>query len=177
MNKKCLNSINTQNNLAPRHLLLIEKVDLILSPLNVSAFDHSDVEKKGYLVYDDIKVAALMLFGHKLCKAEVQQMLAVHGSEYKTGIKGLSLPQLTAAMTPKFRAEDEDEKIRNTFKAFDKNCQGFLKMEDVKRVFSQVCPLYPEHRVELAFREIDRDGDGRISYKDFDFMMKFNNLL
>ncbi|XP_059175813.1 EF-hand calcium-binding domain-containing protein 11-like [Physella acuta] len=165
MNKKCLNSINTQNNLAPRHLHLIEK-----------AFDHSGVEKKGYLVYDDIKVAALMLFGHKLCKAEVQQMLAVYGSEYKTGIKGFSLPQLTAAMTPKFRAEDEDEKIRNTFKAFDKNCQGFLKMEDVKRVFSQ-CPLYPEHRVELAFREIDRDGDGRISYKDFDCMMKFNNLL
>ena len=28
----------------------------------------------------------------------------------------------------------------------------------------------------LFFRELDRDGDGRVSYKDFDFMMKFDPL-
>lgn len=26
----------------------------------------------------------------------------------------------------------------------------------------------------FVFRELDRDGDGRISYKDFDFMMKYD---
>ena len=25
----------------------------------------------------------------------------------------------------------------------------------------------------FVFREIDRDGDGRVSYRDFEFMMKF----
>ena len=27
---------------------------------------------------------------------------------------------------------------------------------------------------DLCFREIDQDGDGRISYKDFEYVMKYN---
>ena len=29
-------------------------------------------------------------------------------------------------------------------------------------------------KLYFVYREIDRDGDGRVSYKDFEFMMKFN---
>ena len=32
------------------------------------------------------------------------------------------------------------------------------------------------HAIISLFRELDRDGDGRVSYKDFDFMMKFDPL-
>jgi hypothetical protein len=27
----------------------------------------------------------------------------------------------------------------------------------------------------ICSREIDRDGDGRVSYKDFEFMMKYSS--
>ncbi|KAI8788036.1 EF-hand calcium-binding domain-containing protein 11 isoform X1 [Biomphalaria glabrata] len=141
------------------------------------AFHHADEGGKGYLLPFDIKVASMFLFGHKLCKDEVNQMLLKHGTLLPLDQKGLTLAQFEEAMIPKFAALEEDDEIRSTFKAFDKNCRGFLKLEDVKSAFQQVCPHFPEHNIELAFKEIDRDGDGRISYKDFDFMMKFNNLM
>ncbi|KAH9490302.1 EF-hand calcium-binding domain-containing protein 11 [Bulinus truncatus] len=141
------------------------------------AFHHADEGSKGYLLALDLKVATMFLFGYKLCKDEVNQILLTHGTLLQSGQKGLTLAQFEEAMRPKFAAVDEDEEIRNTFKAFDKNCRGFLKLEDVKSAFQLVCPHFAEHRIELAFKEMDRDGDGRVSYKDFDFMMKFNNLM
>ncbi|XP_046327838.1 EF-hand calcium-binding domain-containing protein 11-like isoform X2 [Haliotis rufescens] len=51
--------------------------------------------------------------------------------------------------------------------------RGFLTVEDLKKTFSQVAPHLPIHAVAAAFKELDRDGDGRISYRDFDFMMKY----
>ncbi|CAL1527771.1 unnamed protein product [Lymnaea stagnalis] len=139
------------------------------------AFHSADEDKKGFLLQNDLKFAVMILFGHKLCKSEALQILETYGTDHKPWTKGLTLPQFMEAMLPKFAAADEDEEIRHTFKAFDRNCRGFLRMDDVKSAFQQICPHFAEHRVELAFKEIDRDGDGRISYKDFDFMMKFNN--
>ncbi|XP_005093576.1 EF-hand calcium-binding domain-containing protein 11 [Aplysia californica] len=144
--------------------------------LVLKTYNEADEGRKGYLNHDDVKVAVMMLFGHKPSKSEVLQIMSTYGSEQSSGERGLSLAQFTEAVKPKFAAVDEDEQIRSTFLAFDKNCRGFLSKEDVKSVFQQVCPHFPEHQVELAFKELDRDSDGRISYKDFDFMMKFNNL-
>ncbi|KAK3802129.1 hypothetical protein RRG08_050016 [Elysia crispata] len=138
-------------------------------------FHESDEGGKNYLDKHDIKVAILMLFGHKVSKDEVSQILYDYGSVQDSEEKGLNLVQFRAAMKPKLKAVDEDEQIRNTFLAFDRTCRGFLTLDDVKTVFRQTCPHFAEYRVELAFKELDRDGDGRISYKDFDFMMKFNH--
>lgn len=139
-------------------------------------FYESDEEDKKYLNKYDIKVAIIRLFGHKVSKDEITQMLKDHGSIQVSGEKGLNLAQFREAMKPKLKAVDEDDEIRHTFLAFDRTCRGFLTLDDVKTVFRQICPHFAEHRVELAFKEVDRDGDGRISYKDFDFMMKFNHI-
>ena len=32
-----------------------------------------------------------------------------------------------------------------------------------------------KHEFYFVFREIDRDGDGRVTYRDFEFMMKYHN--
>ncbi|RUS84955.1 hypothetical protein EGW08_007266 [Elysia chlorotica] len=156
---------------------LMAKQDLSCSQMNLTekVFHETDEGEKKYLNKHDIKVAVMMLFGHKISKDEVTQMLYEHGSNQDSDEKGLSLAQFRAAMKPKFKAVDEDEHIRSTFLAFDRTCRGFLTLDDTKMIFRQVCPHFAEYRVELAFKELDRDGDGRISYKDFDFMMKFNN--
>ncbi|XP_045165954.2 EF-hand calcium-binding domain-containing protein 11-like isoform X2 [Mercenaria mercenaria] len=61
--------------------------------------------------------------------------------------------------------EDIDDQVKG---------RGFLTLDDVKKVFSKVAPHVPEQTVHSAFREIDQDGDGRVSYKDFEFLMKYN---
>ena len=69
--------------------------------------------------------------------------------------------------------QDEDGEIRQTFLAFDTKCRGFIGLEDAKNIFEVVAPFVKQFDLQRLFREVDRDGDGRVSYRDFEYMMKF----
>ncbi|XP_058254238.1 EF-hand calcium-binding domain-containing protein 11 isoform X3 [Hemibagrus wyckioides] len=97
----------------------------------VSVFNECDVEKKGYLSREDLKVAVVMLFGYKPSKSETSMMMEA-GAE--------------------------------------PNCpgRGFLKLEDFRSVFARVAPRLSERTVLEAFRHVDHDSDGHVSFKDFE---------
>ncbi|XP_067680337.1 EF-hand calcium-binding domain-containing protein 11-like [Haliotis asinina] len=136
-------------------------------------FQDCDSDNKGYLTREDIKIAVVSLYGYKPSKYEVNQLLDKYGESLQDHVKVLTLPKFLDAMAPKLSTQDENEEIRQTFLAFDTQCRGFLTVEDLKKTFAQVAPHLPVHAVAAAFKELDRDGDGRISYRDFDFMMKY----
>lgn len=137
-------------------------------------FQDCDAKNKDYLSREDFKIAVVLLFGYKPSKYEVDQMIGKYCQENpKNG--GLNFEQFLEVMKPKLFAKNEDEEIRQTFMAFDSQCNGFLKLEDLKKVFSQVAPNFPAHRIDNIFRELDSNGDGRVSFKDFDFLMKHGN--
>ncbi|KAL5008209.1 hypothetical protein ScPMuIL_013790 [Solemya velum] len=136
-------------------------------------FHGTDESDKGYLNREDVKVAVIELMGYKPSKYEVTQLMQSHGEEFDTEL-GLSLDGFLVALGDKVKRKDENEEIRQTFLAFDVQCRGFLTAEDTRKVFGQVAPHIPAHTVDTNFRELDRDGDGRISYKDFEFMMKYD---
>lgn len=139
-------------------------------------FAEGDSDKKGHLNREDLKVAMVSLLGYKPSKYEANQMLEKHGYQDEDGTLVMNFGQFVEAVTPKLINRDEDDEIRQTFMAFDTHCKGFLTVDDLKRVFSNVAPHMSAHHLEKMFRELDRDGDGRVSYKDFDFLMKFDPL-
>ncbi|KAK7103882.1 EF-hand calcium-binding domain-containing protein 11-like [Littorina saxatilis] len=139
-------------------------------------FMEADQEQNGFLNRTDLKIATISLLGYKPSKYEANQILEKYGHTLEDGSFALNLGEFIEAMMPKLINRDEDEEIRQTFMAFDTHCKGFLTIDDVKKVFSMVAPHIGHHHLESAFRELDRDGDGRVSYKDFDFMMKFDPL-
>ncbi|XP_068942084.1 EF-hand calcium-binding domain-containing protein 11 isoform X8 [Petaurus breviceps papuanus] len=51
--------------------------------------------------------------------------------------------------------------------------RGFLTLEDFKKAFKQVAPKLPERIVLEAFREVDQDSDGHVSFKDFEYAMNY----
>lgn len=142
--------------------------------LLANIFHTADENQKGYLTKDDIKVAVVELLGYKPTKYEVSQILDNYGEQIEESEHGLSLEKFILAMSEKLTKRDIDEEIRHTFMAFDMQCHGFLTVEDLKKVFSRVAPHIPAPSVHSAFREMDQDGDGRISYKDFEYVMKYN---
>jgi Ca2+-binding EF-hand superfamily protein len=142
----------------------------------LTTFYQSDSGHKGYLTCQDVKVAILALFGYKPTKVEVNRLLQNETVTLKDGstVHGLTLDRFVSIMSSKMTARDEDEHIRQMFLAFDMQCRGFVTCDDLKKVFSIIAPHMPVDGIKSAFRELDRDGDGRVSYKDFDFAMKYN---
>ncbi|XP_027012857.2 EF-hand calcium-binding domain-containing protein 11 isoform X6 [Tachysurus fulvidraco] len=136
----------------------------------VSVFKQCDVEKKGYLSREDLKVAVVMLFGYKPSKSETSMMME---AGVEPNCPGVPLEHFVSLMRRKLPAGDPYEKTRQLFSAFDLHCRGFLKLEDFRNVFARVAPRLPERTVLEAFRHVDHDLDGHISFKDFKDVMGY----
>ena len=144
-----------------------------MDPVNYSAvFCDCDSGGKGYLNREDVVVAHAMMFGRKPTKYELSELLGSDSDEQRQ-LK-LDVKQFEEIFRSRTNAIDEDEEIRNMFMAFDANSKGFLTLEDLQRVFHSVAPSIPEHSVQATFKEVDRYSDGRLSYRDFEFVMKYS---
>lgn len=130
------------------------------------AFTAADEEKKGYLTPEDYKVAILSLFGYKPSKYEVTAVWRENCVN-----SGLAKDKFVSLAVQRMNQQDKDEMARQIFLAFDVHCQGFLTERECLRAFQSVAPNLAKSRVPAVFREVDQNGDGRVSYRDFQLMM------
>ncbi|XP_020663236.2 EF-hand calcium-binding domain-containing protein 11 isoform X1 [Pogona vitticeps] len=135
----------------------------------VKAFEACDEDMKGYLNREDYKVAVVMLFGYKPSKVEVDSVMA----SVKQSQSGVSLEEFVKLMSAKKPAHFYCSEVRQLFTVFDRQCKGFLSFEDFKKAFSIVAPKLPERIIIEAFREVDQDSDGHISFRDFESAMNY----
>lgn len=145
------------------------------------AFDIADINREGVLTRKDYKVAVTALLGYKPSKYETDRLLSEHGKDHRLAdgsvVKGIPFENFYSLMLPKLHQRDNDEIIRQIFLALDTQCRGFLTIEEVTQAFHEVIPTMPQDQVKQFFKEIDMDEDGRISYKDFELMMKQQKLI
>ncbi|XP_028813425.1 EF-hand calcium-binding domain-containing protein 11 [Denticeps clupeoides] len=113
-------------------------------------FHLCDVDKKGFLNREDLKIAVVMLFGYKPSKSETDMIMG-HGTHGDLP-EGVPLERFVPLMGTKLAAEDPYERTMQIFSAFDAHCRGFLKLEDFKRALAQVAPRLPERTVLEVFR-------------------------
>lgn len=134
------------------------------------AFSLADVDNKGYLSRFDLKVAMVSLFGYKPSSFEVDDIISKIDMSQCPGV---TFDQLQLIASNKLKAQDGDDHIRQIFRACDLECRGFITLDNAKKIFTQAAPFMDAQTVEKGFKEIDGDRDGRVSYKDFEFMMKY----
>ena len=135
------------------------------------AFQNADEGRKGFLTPEDLKVAFVSLFGYKPSKHEMEDLMS---REDKGKSPVMTLGTFMDIASGKIEAQDFDDEIRQIFLAFDVACRGFITLDNAKKIFEQIAPFLDSKSVEKVFREIDSDHDGRISYRDFEFMMKYS---
>lgn len=154
------------------------KVADFCSPKKVSseAFQNADRESKGFLTREDYKVAVIEVLGYKPSRYELDSVwrayAGCHGNE-----EGLSKDAFVSIMTKRLEQKDVDEMIRQVFVSFDVHLNSFLTLEGCKRVFGEVVPLIKAEQIERWFQEADSNNDGRITYRDFELMMKSHTIL
>nr|KAF6484147.1 EF-hand calcium binding domain 11 [Rousettus aegyptiacus] len=132
-------------------------------------FKACDEDNKGYLSREDFKVAVVMLFGYKPSKIEADSVM----SSLNPDASGLSLEEFLNFVKKKKELQLYRNEIRHIFTAFDRHYRGYLTLEDFQKAFKQVAPKLPERIILEVFREVDQDSDGHVSFKDFEYAMKY----
>ena len=78
---------------------------------------------------------------------------------------GISLEFLTM-MARKMKDTDSEEEIREAFKVFDRDNNGFISAAELRHVMTSIGEKLTDDEVDEMIREADQDGDGRIDCKE-----------
>ena len=57
---------------------------------------------------------------------------------------------------------DSEEEIREAFKVFDRDNNGFISAAELRHVMTSIGEKLTDDEVDEMIREADQDGDGRI---------------
>jgi len=66
---------------------------------------------------------------------------------------------------------DSEEELREAFKVFDKDGNGFISAAELRHVMTNLGEKLSDAEVDEMIREADVDGDGQINYDEFVDMM------
>ena len=68
-------------------------------------------------------------------------------------------------MSKKMQETDSEEEIREAFKVFDKDGNGFISAAELRHVMTNLGEKLSDEEVDEMVREADMDGDGQINYE------------
>jgi calmodulin len=80
-------------------------------------------------------------------------------------VSGLTAPEFLTMMARKMKDTDSEEEIREAFKVFDRDNNGFISAAELRHVMTSIGEKLTDDEVDEMIREADQDGDGRIDCK------------
>ncbi|KAM0946460.1 putative EF-hand domain-containing protein [Dioscorea sansibarensis] len=70
-------------------------------------------------------------------------------------------------MARKIKDTDSEEKLREAFRVFDKDQNGFISIAELCHVMTNLGEKLTDEEVDEMIRDADVDGDGQINYEEF----------
>lgn len=74
-------------------------------------------------------------------------------------------------MAKKMKETDTEEELREAFKVFDKDGNGYISAAELRHVMTNLGEKLTEEEVNAMIKEADADGDGQVDYNEFVKMM------
>jgi len=78
--------------------------------------------------------------------------------------------EFLAMMARKMRDTDSEEEIREAFRVFDKDGNGFISAAELRRVMTNLGEKLSDDEVDEMIRTADIDGDGQVNYEGWRFL-------
>lgn len=79
-------------------------------------------------------------------------------------------------MARKMKDTDSEEEIREAFRVFDKDGNGFISAAELRHVMTNLGEKLTDEEVDEMIREADIDGDGQVNYEGNTFLFLFISI-
>lgn len=86
-------------------------------------------------------------------------------SFYFSGNGTIDFPEFLTMMARKMKDTDSEEEIREAFRVFDKDGNGFISAAELRHVMTNLGEKLTDEEVDEMIREADIDGDGQVNYE------------
>lgn len=97
-----------------------------------------------------------------------------HKSFLYAGNGTIDFPEFLTMMARKMKDTDSEEEIREAFRVFDKDGNGFISAAELRHVMTNLGEKLTDEEVDEMIREADIDGDGQVNYEGMRLTM--NNV-
>ena len=77
----------------------------------------------------------------------------------------IDFPEFLTMMARKMKDQDSEEEIREAFRVFDKDGNGFISAAELRHVMTNLGEKLTDEEVDEMIREADIDGDGQVNYE------------
>ena len=81
-----------------------------------------------------------------------------------TGNGTIDFPEFLTMMARKMKDTDSEEEIKEAFRVFDKDGNGFISAAELRHVMTNLGEKLTDEEVDEMIREADVDGDGQVNY-------------
>ncbi|XP_075424983.1 calcium-binding protein 7 isoform X1 [Ascaphus truei] len=78
-----------------------------------------------------------------------------------------TIPELLREHSPAQLPEDEIEEIREAFKVFDRDGNGFISKQELGTAMRSLGYMPNEVELEVIIQRLDMDGDGLVDFEEF----------
>ncbi|KAF7804086.1 calcium-dependent protein kinase 32 [Senna tora] len=126
-----------------------------------------DTGSRGKINIDELRVG-LHKLGHPVPDADLQILMEA-GDVDRDGY--LDYGEFVA-ISVHLKKMANDEHLHKAFQFFDQNKSGYIEIEELRDALADEIGTNSEEVINAIIHDVDTDKDGKISYEEFDAMMK-----
>merc|ERR1712076_257943 len=131
------------------------------------AFDEFDTDKSGAISHKEL-LGVMRATGQNPTEDELLNMILEVDLD---GNGTIEFPEFLELMKQKATEDDDADTIREAFKIFDRDKDGFISTKELKKVTTMLGQQLTKEEVEEFMKEADVDGNGKLDYDEFVKMM------
>merc|ERR1712117_97860 len=127
------------------------------------AFDEFDTDGSGTISPDEL-LGVLRAMGQNPTEDELLNLVLEVDID---GNGTIEFEEFINMMMKKAGEVDEEADLREAFKIFDRDKDGFISMKELKKVCSMLGTMLTKEELDQFMAEADKDGNGKLDYDEF----------
>eukprot|EP00092_Neocalanus_flemingeri_P045720 GFUD01051232.1.p1 GENE.GFUD01051232.1~~GFUD01051232.1.p1 ORF type:complete len:150 (+),score=69.01 GFUD01051232.1:37-486(+) len=138
-------------------------LELLLNAEFKEAFDEFDTDGSGAISSKEL-LGVMRAMGQNPTEDELLNLVMEVDMD---GNGTIEFDEFLDMMKKKASEVDEEAELREAFKIFDRDKDGFISMKELKKVTSMLGTVLTKEEIDEFMAEADVDGNGKLDYDEF----------